>query len=62
MCRHAAIDLDDCYLSGPEPMHRPDYRAKKKTRPLPKSLRRQKWHKPQRVRAVWLEKREGGAA
>ena len=40
---------EDCYLSGLEPMPKPDYKAKRHSRPSPKVLRRQKWHKPRRV-------------
>lgn len=33
MCRYAKIDLNDCYLSGPTPLTKPDMKAKKHSRP-----------------------------
>lgn len=45
---HARPKLDDCYLSGAEPMPRPDLKGKKSSKPAPKVLRRQKWHKTTR--------------
>lgn len=45
-----------CHPAGSiERMRRPDLRAKKNTKPAPKVLRRQKWHKPSRVRREWQE-------
>lgn len=32
-----------------EPMLKPDHKAKRHSRPSPKVIRRQKWHKPRRV-------------
>lgn len=53
MCRHHTNQddrqkQDDIYLSGLEPMPRPDLKGKKNARPSPKILRRQKWHKTTR--------------
>lgn len=48
MCRHAPIADDEAYPAGPEPMYRPDLRAKPHPRPE-KRLRIAKRNKPLRV-------------
>lgn len=46
----AKLEATNLHCAGSlEPMPKPDYKAKRHSRPSPKVLRRQKWHKPRRV-------------
>lgn len=47
---HTNLDATNPHCAGsPEPMPKPDHKAKRHPRPSPKVLRRQKWHKPRRI-------------